>query len=219
MMVSFRLLAPFLLAPLAACATARLEPECAGNAMCAARAAESRILVPSRTERRGDDLLLFPSQGARLAFTDNNRACEADEVADCVGYALMADRPKIRAWVLQRFFYEGGDFLLIDDHSGKQTELDGEPIFSPDGGSFLVAQNDEENAAPYNLEIWRRDGDGAVREWAHTSDEILPDMYDVKVLRWRSNQISLALSNNSGKRIGATLTREPLGWQLKASPE
>jgi hypothetical protein len=112
MIARAQLLFVLLLLPLAACATARLEPGCADNAMCAARAAEPRLLTEGRAERHGDDLVLIPGRGERQLFTDNKQACDADDVDHCTGFALMGRFPKSNAWVVQQFYYEGGDFLL-----------------------------------------------------------------------------------------------------------
>ena len=60
-----------LLLPLAACAGKPALPEdCAANAMCAARSAEPAQLSPGQAERHGDQLVLFPTQGQKVTFTD-----------------------------------------------------------------------------------------------------------------------------------------------------
>ena len=217
-----QLLFLLLLLPLAACATAGLEPGCAENAMCAARAAEPRLLAAGRAERHGDDLVLIPAHGKRLSFTDHKLACESGD-EDCIGFALMGEFPKSNAWVVQRFFYEGGDFLLIDARSGRQTKLNGMPFFSPDGGSFLVTPYDEEGDAPNNLEIWRRDGDGAVLEWAHPfaaayqEDSSLKQLYEVRAVRWDKDRITLALAEpTTQRRWSGTLMHDKDGWHLSA---
>ncbi len=214
-----------LLLPLAACATAGLEPGCADNAMCAARAAEPRLLAVGRAERHGDDLVLIPAHGERQVFTDNKQACDADDVDHCTGFALMGGFAKSNAWAVQQFYYEGSGFLLVDDRSGRQTRLNGMPFFSPEGDRFLVAPYDEENdPGPNNLEIWRRDGDGAVLEWAHPfkavhqEDPSLKELYEARVMRWDRNRITLALSEPGTQRHwGGTLMRDRGGWHLSAN--
>jgi hypothetical protein len=219
-----QLLFVLLLLPLAACATARLEPGCADNAMCAARAAEPRLLTQGRAERQGGDLVLVPVHGERQVFTDNKQACDADDAHHCTGFALMGDFPKSNAWVVQQFYYEGGDFLLVDDRSGRQIRLNGTPFFSSDGGRFLIAPYDDENdVGPNNLEIWRRDGDGAVLEWAHPvkaayqEDPSLKELYEARVMRWDKDQITLAFSEPGTQRHwSGMLMHDKDGWHLSA---
>jgi hypothetical protein len=210
--------------PLAACATAKLDPGCADNAMCAARTAESRLLIAGRAERHGDDLVLRPARGDGLVFTDHKQACESDDVSNCIGFALMGHFRKSNAWVLQKFYYEGGSFVLIDDRSGRQISLTGMPVFSPDGKEFLVAPYDEENdPGPNNLEIWRRDGDGAVLEWVHTFEQALAEdpslkmVYLTEVTGWAGNRLALRLSEPETERVwNGSLIRDATGWHLSA---
>lgn len=192
--------------------------------MCSARAAEARLLTAGRTERHSDDLVLIPAHGERLTFIDHKQACESDDVSQCIGFALMGDFRKTNAWVVQKFYYEGGSFVLIDSRSGRQTSLSGMPVFSPDGKEFLVAPYDEENdPGPNNLEIWRRDGDGAILEWAHTFEQALAEdpslkmVYLTEVTGWAGNRVALKLSEPETERVWVgSLTRDATGWHLTA---
>ena len=113
---------------------------------------------------------------------------------------------------------------MIDSQSGRSTTLHGMPMFSPDGRQFLVAPYDEESdVGPNNLEIWRREGDGAVLEWAHTfaqthaEDPKLDQPYMTRVSGWSYNRIDLALQEpGSGRRWRGSITRDETGWHLSA---
>jgi hypothetical protein len=221
------LLAIAALAPLAACALLQppLDSDCAKNAMCAARAAEPALIKASRglAERDGDTLILHPAGTAPLRLTDHKAACAAHEVDNCDGYALMASVPRARALVVQQFLYEGSYFLLIDNVTGRQTRLNAMPFFSPDGSEFLVAPYDEENdTGPDNLEIWRRVGDDAVLEWAHTiaqehgEDPALPFPYQTRLLRWNQDRIALEFFSRDSKPWRGSLARTADGWRLSA---
>jgi hypothetical protein len=222
------LLAIAALAPLAACAILRpppLDQDCAKNAMCAARAAEPAVIARARllAERQGDTLILHPADAPAIPFTDHKAACDAHEVANCDGYALMANVPRARALVVQQFLYEGSYFLLIDNVTGRRTRLNAMPFFSPDGSEFLVAPYDEENdTGPNNLEIWRRVGDDAVLEWAHTiaqehdEDPALPFPYQTRLLRWNKDRIALEFFTRDSKPWRGSLARSADGWQLSA---
>ena len=221
------LLAIAALAPLAACALLQppLDEDCAKNAMCAARAAEPAQIRASRglAERGGDTLILHLADSPAIRFTDHKAACAAHEVDNCDGYALMASVPRARALVVQQFLYEGSYFLLIDNVTGRQTRLNAMPFFSPDGSEFLVAPYDEENdTGPNNLEIWRRIGDDAVLEWAHTiaqehdEDPSLPFPYQTRFLRWNEDRIALEFFTRDSKPWRGSLTRTADGWHLSA---
>jgi hypothetical protein len=214
-----------LLLPLAACAgkTPPLDA-CAANAMCAARRAEPQLLVPEHSMRHGNDLVLLPLHGEKLIFTDNGKACEDADIEHCVGYALVGFSIPAHAFVVEIFYYEGGDFLLLDSGSGRKTPLNGLPVFSPDGAEFLVAPYDDEtDSGPNNLEIWRRDGDGAVLEWAHpfkqafAEDPSLEQLYQVAVSGWDGNRIRLVLTEpGTSRRWTGSIIRDAQGWHLFA---
>ena len=208
---------------LAACAThPPLDAECAANAMCAARAAEPAVIAATHgaAARREDDLVLHPKNAPPLHLTDDMASCAQADIRNCVGYALMAAVPRAQAWVAQQFLYEGSSFLLIDSGTGRQTRLNGMPVFSPDGREFLVAPYDlESDVGPNDLEIWRRDGDGAVLEWAHAAapsdvEETTPPI--ITVTDWRDGRIALSFQSPSGppSRWQGSLTRSAEGWSL-----
>lgn len=219
-------LAAMALLPLAACVTAPASKEgCAANFLCAARAAEPELISASRglAEREGEILILHPTGAPIIGFADHRTACDTGDVDKCDGYALMGTFPKARAIVVQQFLYEGSSFLLIDNNTGRQTRLNAMPAFSPDGNHFLVAPYDQENdTGPNHLEIWRREGDGAVLEWAHSleqehaEDPALPAPYQTRLLRWRDDRLALEFFTDDGKRWRGSLTRAQDGWRLDA---
>lgn len=220
-------LLPLTMLPLAACATRPFPDEvfngCRGNAMEMARAAEPRLLAAGQSERRDDTLILKPAHGDPVVLRDGPADCELQDVSLCGGFALVGVSHAAHAWVVQRFHFEGADYLLIDTATGRRIPLNGMPVFSPDGNRFLVAPLDEENdVGPNNLEIWQRQGDGAVLEWAHTfqqaqaEDPSLSRSYEVHVRAWRTDRITLGLSMpcNEPPRWQGNLVRSENGWHL-----
>lgn len=204
-----------------------LSNDCAQNAMCAARADEPALIAESNglAERRGDTLILHPKSASAISFSDHKAACVAHDVHTCDGYALMGAFPRARALVVQKFFYEGSIFLLIDQDTGRQTQLSGMPTFSPDGQEFLVAPFDEEHdVGRNNLEIWRRKGDGAVLEWSHAladepvEDPNLPSPYQTRVMRWNDGHITLQflIEYPEQRHWTGSLVRDATGWHLSA---
>jgi hypothetical protein len=209
----------------AACTTGPGTDDCSANAVCSARRMEPRALADSRglATRDGDVLILHPKAAPPLSFLDHRAACEAHDVNACDSYALMGAFPQSHALVVQQFLYEGSAFVLIDAATGRATPLAGMPAFSPDGGHFLVAPFDLENdTGPNHLEIWRRDGDGAVLEWAHTFQEAhdedpdLPEAYRTQLLSWQGRRLSLQFTSIDGRKWRGSLADTGNGWHLDA---
>jgi len=125
--------------------------------------------------------------------------------------------------VVQQFLYEGSAYFLIDAVTGRETPLSGMPAFSPDGRRFLVAPFDlETDTGPNHLEIWRRDGDSAVLEWAHTfqqahdEDPDLPEAYQTQLLSWQGGRLNLQFISIDGRKWRGSLTDTGNGWHLEA---
>jgi hypothetical protein len=176
--------------------------------------------------------------GKHIDFQDKTIGCPSGarqlDDANCQHFVLAADLPSKRFFLIRRQDYEGGVYFLVDDHTGRQTEIDAVPVFSPDGSRFLV-QND--NVATYhenNLEIWRREGDTATIEWSHPYKQVyaeapvLKGIYHIEVTGWHRDRITLAFSSGQyfdtkknavvpARYWIGSLTRQGSGWRLKAN--
>ncbi len=214
-----------LLLLLSACVTAPSTDDCAANALCAARRAEPSAIATARgfATREGDTLTIRPAAAPAFSFLDHTAACEAHNVEACESYALMLASPASHALVVQQFLYEGSAFFLIDTSTGRETRLAGMPAFSPDGRRFLVAPFDlQHDTGPNHLEIWRRDGDGAVLEWAHTfqqahdEDPDLPEAYQTRLISWQGSRLRLQFTTIDGRKWRGSLTDTGTGWHLDA---
>ncbi len=174
----------------------------------------------------GAGLSLVLTSGRHLRMVNNTRGCpRGDQGLDdgnCYRYVLLGDLPEQHAFIVGEDYYEGESLFLVDDRTGRQTGIDGIPVFSPDGSRFFINDDDEANDHDNNIEIWRRDGDGAVIEWAHPWKQVyveapaLKEIYHVSVSDWsKPETISLAFS--SGRRDwDGHLTLGAKGWTLDA---
>ena len=174
----------------------------------------------------GAGLTLVLVSGRHLRMTNDTRGCPQDEHGlddgHCYRYGLVQDLPDQHAFIVREAYYEGDSLLLIDDRTGRQTALDGMPVFSPDGTRFFVNDDDEANDHDNNLEVWRRDGDVAVLEWAHPVKQVqveapaLKEVYHAEVADWSpGNVITLDFSGERRDWSGH-LTQGPKGWALTA---
>jgi len=186
-----------------------------------------------RARRQGDDLILTFADGKSRSFHSNTKGCQ-DGPDDCDGFTLIGDLPRFHWFVLFESLYEGGNFLLVDDQTGLPTPIPYWPTFSPDGTRFLILNDDVTDFFPgENLEIWRRWGNRAEREWIGNPDERdtgVPDAlgpYHIKLLRWKGDVITLAFSTDDtfntktqtatpARHWTGTLRRGPDGWLLSA---
>src|SRR5665213_2775229 len=108
------------------------------------------------------------ASGKHVDFQDKRIGCPSGagqlNDADCQHFVLAADLPSKHFFLIRRKGYEGGAYFLVDDHTGRRTEIDAVPVFSPDGRRFLVQNDNVATDHENNLEIWRREGDRAAIE-------------------------------------------------------
>ena len=139
----------------------------------ATRALEANVLAHAgaRAKREGDALSLTTEHGGPVVLT-NKPGCEDETEDNCIFFTLAADLASRHAYVVAISFYEGSDFLLIDDRSGRRTQISGAPRFAPgEDALFVTIDNDGEFDGP-NIEI---DGWGLVLWAARTYVEMSGD--------------------------------------------
>lgn len=175
--------------------------------------------TPGRVRREGRKLVLTLSEGSDLVLTDEpqDKDCD-DEPAACRVYILAADLPSRHAILVHMGYYEGGDWLLIDDRTGERTLLPSVPHFSPEGERLFVSDIDLAYG-DIGIAIWRREGRVWVKEWSLDS----PFWY-ASFLAWEGDRIDLELWRDwtpDGKPIDpwpATLTKDGSGWRMDTFP-
>lgn len=80
-------------------------------------------------------------------------------------YRVEAYFPKLGFFVLHKQLYEGDAYLLVSDVDGTQLEVQGYPIFSPDGKRFVSAFDDPYDPWP-SFDIYAIRGKSIVREFS-----------------------------------------------------
>ena len=194
-------------------------------------AMEKNALAASqgRATRNGEALLLRLAGSKPLRLASNTPPC-ADTidlpVDACLQYSLVADLPSRHAYLVAKSGYEGcADLLLIDDRSGRRTNFADVPVFSPDGERLLIQNECEADGSASNnhLEIWRRQSDRWVLEWAYTdeqayaADPALKSIFRSHVLSWQGDRIALTFSDSDlARHWSGTLTRRDGHWVLQA---
>jgi serine/threonine protein kinase len=109
--------------------------------------------------RSGKSLELTLKNGGRVTLLD------ADKEADSMFYCLREYLPDIGYFVLHRQYYEGNTYLLVDDRQGRQFEVTGLPLVSPDRKRLVVASIGLDAAYSINkLTVLRLDEGGLETE-------------------------------------------------------
>ena len=177
--------------------------------------------------REGGALSLQLDGGRRLTLTDVP-ATHGPESGKPLAerettYALRAYLPRLNVYVVELAFRDGGAFVLIEAGSGRQTPLNGEPRFSPDGARFVEAsQADRTGTVPSQISVWRMAEGGPVREFQAKPapgeswdpvDPIWTSTATIRFVRRSSDRAGLSLRESAALlRLGST------GWEMRAAP-
>jgi hypothetical protein len=149
------------------------------NSFDCARAIEARRLPGAdRVWRAGDTLVLRLRGGDTLRLVD--RASGDPAVREYHSFQeRWADRGM---FLIQKQYYEGSEYLLVDDGTGSVTRLPNWPIRAPDGDRFAVLSLDlVAGYGPNTLQVWTFDRGTPTREW-----ETEPSQWGPREGHWAS---------------------------------
>jgi hypothetical protein len=72
-----------------------------------------------------------------------------------VAYEYIASMPAIRQWLVAVRLYEGGYYLLINQHNGRRTRVWSPPAVAPNGRHFVCGNSDVlARYEPNGLQLW-----------------------------------------------------------------
>ena len=120
---------------------------------CASSSSSLRTKVGSYSfEQREGTLVLRLGSGDTVRLVDRPLSKDLDVVT--YRYSRWLDQQRLHVvWVAR---YESVEYLLVDDRSGAQTRVVGDPVVSPDGHRLACLVLNLVNTGFARLEIWRR---------------------------------------------------------------
>ncbi len=204
-------------------AQAGLNAICAGidNSYECAQAIERHQLqkpeLASAAIRAGASLRLQLRNGRSLSVKDFQK--RGDE-ASVVKYSFRGYLRDIGYFLLHRQFYEGDDYLMIQDSTGRKFELQDLPVVSPDKLRVVTASDGISGGYNANaVQIWRLSRRGMVLEqtiapkgWG-PSDAEWTDSLTIRVMK------SLPVTGESEAPKGTATLRFRGRWQLEVPPK
>jgi len=127
----------------------------------------------------------------------------------------MAVWPSRNLYLVHRGYFEGGEYLLVDDRTGEQLVLTGVPEFAPDKKRFISINDEGMNGEESNIEIYRLTDDSLpVREWSARASGVALTFLSMRLKEWVGEEIRLELLVGQSPAQGARLTKRGDDWQL-----
>jgi hypothetical protein len=182
---------------------------------------EALLASRERAQRSGESLLLKFAKGTSSIFEDRSE-CPPMNISEdnCRRYQLVADLPTRHSFVLFVNYYEGGDFLVVDDRTGRTLKISGQPFFNRDGDLMIEIDNAEAYGDP-GIRIWHRWGQEWLLEWKHSTEDDPIDHY-TSLKQWNNDQILLdfwleGAPNAPIKHWNGMLIRQGKDWKLRVT--
>lgn len=173
-----------------------------------------------RVQRRGNLLILRPTQGPAVTLTPAAASDEGPEGND-LAYAYWGSLPLAHQWVIDVVTDEGPAVLLVDQRTGQRTSLLGAPSLSPDGRYLLsVCEDVTSGATPTEISLYRCGSGAPQLVWARNLER-----WGARAARWRDACHAVLLQAHPDPSpqadVATAATRVPLTYaelELPAQP-
>jgi hypothetical protein len=138
----------------------------------AQKATDASLPADGRVRRRGESLVFQPTQGLAVTLTPKPSS-DAGPQGDDIGYYYWGSLPAAHLWVVDVVGDEGGSTALLDQRTGRRTDVLGHPAISPDGHYLLSSTEDVQSGAlPTALTLYRlHDGQLGAPVWTRNLTE------------------------------------------------
>ena len=149
-------------------------------------AAEAAYLQASagRAWRRADTLFFKTALGKIIRLQDGPTYHQEEDSYE--GYRYLDDLGAIQQWLVEVGKWEGGHYLLIDQRTGKRTNLIGYPVISPDQTQFICANSSPTGYDWNGLQLWGKPrGLPPQLRWQRLSDGFHPGIAAL-IPRWEN---------------------------------
>lgn len=162
---------------------------------------DSPALAAQQRVRRSRFRLLFTLNNEQQAVVQDDTSATDEATTHC----YWGELPEAHQWVVFVGQWEGSHVLLVDQRTGQQTPVWGQPVVSPNKKYLLAYSLDmEAGYNPNGLQLFRVTATGLTRVWA------LPiAQWGPLEVRWLSNQ-SVLIKQQEGP-LGDTI-KPRIGW-------
>lgn len=123
--------------------------------------------------RVADTLFFKPRQGPVVRLHDGPTYQDAEDSYE--GYRFLDNLAVIGQWLVEVGKWEGHYYLLIDQRTGKRSNLIGYPVVSPDHTSFACAGFSPTGYDLEGIQLWRKPPNSPPQvRWQYVSDMTQP---------------------------------------------
>jgi hypothetical protein len=181
---------------------------------------DAPLPADGRVQRQGELLILRPALGPAVTLKPEPASEDGPEGED-IGYYYWGSLPLAHQWVVDVATDEGPAVLLVDQRTGRRTNLLGAPSTSPDGRYLLsVCEDLTSGATPNEISLYRCGSGAPQLVWSRD-----PQRWGARAARWRdARHVQLLQAHpdtDPNAAVATAATRVPLTYaelELPAQP-
>ena len=106
--------------------------------------------------RKGDALTIALDGGKSKTYVGNLAACDGDNVdaEKCLVFRMRGYFPQVQSLLVEKAYYECGDFLFVSRRTGSETVMQEVPALSPNGRYLISIDQNDACYRRYDIAIW-----------------------------------------------------------------
>jgi hypothetical protein len=166
--------------------------------------------------RTGDTLTLKLDGGKSKTYVGNRAACDGENVDDakCLVFVVLSYFPRTQSYLVERGFYECGNYLFVSRHTGSETVMYAIPVLSPDAKYLLSIDQSDACDRKYDIAIWSVQTDPPRLEFKYQARQY----ENWEVTAWENDthlKMKAWINAKTSYDQEAELVRNESGWTLK----
>ncbi len=164
--------------------------------------------------REGDALTVTLHGGKSKTYVGNRGACADDEVDKCLIFRMRGYFPQTQSLLVEKAYYEGGDFLFVSRRTGSETAMQEIPALSPNARYLISIDQNDASERTYDIAIWSMLTDPPRLEFGYKAEEY----ENWEVTAWTDDdRISMKawINGKTSYDQEAELVRKDSGWTLE----
>jgi hypothetical protein len=166
--------------------------------------------------RKGDTLILNLDSGRSKTYIGNLAACDGENVdaAKCLVFRVLRYFPRTRSYLVEKAYYECGEYLFVSRHTGSETVMHAIPVLSPNAKYLLSIDQSDACDRKYDIAIWSMLTDPPKLEFKYNAKQY--ENWEVRA--WEDDvQIKMKawINGKTSYDQEAELVRRENGWTLE----
>jgi hypothetical protein len=166
--------------------------------------------------RKGDRLTLKLDGDKSKTYVGNSAACGGEnvDVSKCLVFVVLSYFPQTRSYLVERGFYECGNYLFVSQRTGSETVMYAMPVLSPNAKYLISIDQSDACDRKYDIAVWSMETEPPKLEFKYQAKQY--ENWEVKA--WQDDthiRMKAWINGKTSSDQEAELVRNDGGWSLE----